>query len=112
MTPMRTSFTFALAVVSLLVALPAAASELDAAKAAGHVGEQADGYLGVAPGAPSSAQGVVRRINEKRAVRYGEIAAKNKTSPSAVAALAGKKLTNRTPPGQWIRGANGKWTKK
>ncbi len=109
---MRNTFTVALAVVSLLVALPAAANELDAAKAAGHVGEQADGFLGVAPGAPSSAQGLVSRINEERAVRYGEIAAKNKTSPSAVAALAGKKLTDRTPPGQWIRGADGKWTKK
>ena len=109
---MRNTLTVALAVVSLLVALPAAANELDAAKAAGHVGEQADGFLGVAPGAPSSAQGLVSRINEKRAVRYGEIAAKNKTSPSAVAALAGKKLTDRTPSGQWIRGADGKWTKK
>ncbi len=109
---MRDTLSVALAVVSLLVALPAAANELDAAKSAGHVGEQADGFLGVAPGAPSSAQGLVTRINEERAVRYGEIAAKNKTSPSAVAALAGKKLTDRTPPGQWVRGADGKWTKK
>ncbi len=52
------------------------------------------------------------RINEERAARYGEIAANNKISPSAVTALAGKKLTDRTPPGQWIRGADGKWTKK
>ncbi len=109
---MRNTLTVALAVVSLLVALPAAANELDAAKGAGHVGEQADGFLGVAPGAPSSAQGLVSRINEERAVRYGEIAAKNKTSPSAVAALAGKKLTDRTPPGQWIRSADEKWKKK
>ena len=109
---MRIPFIVALAVVSLLVALPAAANELDAAKAAGHVGEQSDGYLGVAPGAPSSAQGLVSRINEKRAVHYGEIAAKNQTNPSAVAARAGEKLTDRTPPGQWIRGANGQWTKR
>jgi len=109
---MRNTLTFALAVVSLLVALPAAANELDAAKAAGHVGEQADGFLGVAPGAPPSAQGLVSRINEERAVHYGEIAAKNETSPAAVAALAGKKLTDRTSSGQWIRGADGKWRKK
>jgi uncharacterized protein YdbL (DUF1318 family) len=109
---MRNIITVALAVASLLAALPAAANELDAAKAAGHVGEQADGFLGVVPGAPSSAQGLVVRINEERALRYGEIAAKNKTSPSAVAALAGKKLIGRTPPGQWIRDADGKWTKK
>ena len=109
---MRTPFTVALAVVSLLVALPAAANELDAAKAAGHVGEQIDGFLGVAPGAPSSAQGLVGRVNEKRAVHYGENAAKNQTNPSAVAARAGEKLTDRAPPGQWIRGANGQWTKK
>ncbi len=109
---MRNTLTVVLAVVSLLVALPAAANELDAAKGAGHVGEQADGFLGVAPGAPSSAQGLVSRINEERAVRYGKIAVTNETSSSAVAALAGKKLTDRTPPGQWIRSADEKWKKK
>ena len=109
---MRNSLSVALAVVTLLIALPAAADGHDTAKAAGHVGEQADGFLGVAPGAPSSAQGLVSRINKERAVRYGEIAAKNNTSPAAVAALAGKKLVGRTPAGQWVRGSDGKWTKK
>ena len=104
---------FALGMAALLLAsLPAAASPLDDAKQAGHVGEQADGYVGVPPGAPASAQDLVDQINAARGVRYAEIAAKNDTSASAVAALAGNKLVGRAPAGQWVRDASGTWQKK
>jgi uncharacterized protein YdbL (DUF1318 family) len=102
----------ALAASMLLAPLAAAASPLDDAKRAGHVGEQADGYLGVPPGAPDSARALADGINAERADHYADIAAKNGTSPAAVAALAGQKLIERTPPGQWVRGADGKWKKK
>jgi uncharacterized protein YdbL (DUF1318 family) len=102
----------AIAAAALLVAAPALASPLDDAKRAGHVGEQADGYLGVVPGAPADARVLVDRINAERATRYGEIAAKTDTSPSAVAALAGQKLLERAAPGEWIRDADGKWQKR
>lgn len=97
---------------ALLLALPAVGSELDDAKAAGHVGEQADGYLGVVPGAPASTRALVDHINAERGSHYAEIAAKNNTSPTAVAALAGQKLIERTPSGQWYRDASGKWVRK
>ena len=96
----------------LLASLPAAASPLDDAKQAGHVGEQADGYIGMPPGAPGSAQDLVEQINAARGARYAEIAAKNETSASAVAALAGNKLVGRAPAGQWVRDASGKWQRK
>jgi uncharacterized protein YdbL (DUF1318 family) len=102
----------AIAALALCLPLAAGASPLDDAKAAGHVGEQADGFLGVAPGAPASARDLVDRINAERAAHYGEIAAKNNTSPAAVAALAGQKLVERTPPGQWYRDASGAWKKR
>ena len=102
----------ALAAAALLLPLAAAATPLEDAKRAGHVGEQADGYLGVAPGAPASARAFVDGINAERAAHYAEIAAKNDTSPTAVAALAGQKLIERAPPGQWVRPADGKWKKK
>jgi uncharacterized protein YdbL (DUF1318 family) len=91
---------------------PAAASPLDDAKAAGQVGEQPDGYLGVVPGAPASAEALVREINTKRRAHYQEIAAKNGTEPAAVAALAGQKLVARTPPGQYYKDAAGNWVKR
>ncbi len=99
-------------VITLLLAFPAFATPLDDAKAAGHVGEQADGYLGVVPGAPASAKELVDRINGERGSKYAEIASKNETSPAAVAAVAGKKLIGRTPSGQWYRDSSGQWKRK
>jgi uncharacterized protein YdbL (DUF1318 family) len=99
----------ALAAAALLLPLAAGASPLDDARRAGHVGEQADGYLGLPPGAPESARALADGINAERAEHYAEIATKNGTSPAAVAALAGQKLIERTPPGQWFRGSDGKW---
>ena len=106
---MSSLLRIAIAAAALLGAAPALASPLDDAKRAGHVGEQADGYLGVVPGAPQSARALVDGINAERAERYGEIAAKTDTSPTAVAALAGQKLIARASPGEWIRDADGKW---
>ena len=99
-------------VVALLLAPPALANELDRAKQLGHVGEQIDGYLGVAPGAPPSARSLVERINSERRARYAEIATKNGTEPDTVAALAGKKLVRRAASGEWVRDASGKWTRR
>ena len=110
--PMRTLLQIAIAATALLLALPAAAQSLDEAKSAGHVGEQSDGYLGVVPGAPASARQLADRINAERAVKYGEIGANRGASPAAVAALAGKKLVERTPPGQWYRDADGNWHRR
>jgi len=109
--PMKLIFALGLA-IALLGAFPAAASPLDDAKQAGHVGEQADGYVAVRPGAPSSAQELVNQVNTGRSAHYAAIAAKNGTDPAAVAALAGSKLIARTPSGQWVRDASGAWRQK
>ncbi len=110
-TAMRSRTAIVLA-AAFLLALPALASPLDDARQAGHVGEQADGYLGTPPGAPASAQALAERINAERGSKYAEIAAKNQTQPAAVAALAGKKLVARASAGEWVRDAAGKWTQK
>jgi uncharacterized protein YdbL (DUF1318 family) len=109
---MRHVLRVAAACVALLLALPAAASPLDDAKAAGQLGEQADGYLGLPPGAPASARALADQINSERAEHYAQIAARNGTEPTAVAALAGQKLVERAPAGQWVRGPDGSWKKK
>ena len=109
--PLKLELLLALA-VALLLGAPAAASPLDDAKQAGHLGEQADGYVGVRSGAPDSAQQLAGRVNAGRSERYAEIAAKNATDPAAVAALAGKKLIDRAPAGQWVRDSSGKWRRR
>ena len=95
-----------------LTAGPALASEIGDAKAAGHIGEQADGYLGlVSSSAPDAAQALVERVNAGRKKKYAEIAAKNDTNASAVGARAGAKLMERAAVGEYINSGDG-WEKK
>jgi len=62
--------------------------------------------------APAAAKQLVLDINAKRKVRYAEIAKQNGTSVDAVAALAGEKLIERTPPGEYVMGVDVRWQKK
>jgi hypothetical protein len=99
--------------VAVLLAAPIArADELDSAKAAGQVGERADGYLGVVGNAPPGVSGLVNEVNAKRKAKYGEIAKQNGTAVDAVAALMGQKLIERAPSGQMVMGSDGRWVKK
>jgi hypothetical protein len=100
--------------ILLAVALPAAAADsLDAAKAAGQVGERPDGYLGlVLSPAPNEIRALVDRVNAERSRRYAEIAVQRGTTPAVVAALAGEMLVLRTPPGQYHLDADGGWVKR
>ena len=107
--------SFRWAALALLLALgiaaPVAALDLGEAKAKGLVGEQADGYLGVVSG-DGEASALAASVNDKRRGEYGEIAQKRGTSVDAVAKLAGQKLVERTPGGQFVRGSDGRWVKK
>ena len=84
------------ALVALLFCLAAAASgadsELDADKAAGHVGERADGSVGlVSSSASESAKALVESVNAARKKSYAALAAKNGLDPAVVASPAGRK---------------------
>ena len=95
----------------VFLAFPAIGGALDDAKAAGKLGEGADGYLHVVdPGADEAA--LAHSINAKRKERYRGIATKQGIPLDAVAARAGKKLVGLAPAGQYVMGANGKWKKK
>jgi len=97
-----------------LAAPIAAAGGLDEAKAAGWVGERPNGYLGIVPTAnpPASAQALVEDINRRRHAHYLEIAQREGTDVDVVAALAGKKLIERTPAGHYVMNAAGQWVMK
>lgn len=108
----------ALLLLLLLLAVPAAAmnlqqamSALPAAKAQGLVGEQADGYLGVVRAEGQAAE-IARLINEARRAEYQRVARDNNIALSDVEALAGQKAIERTPAGQFIRPPGGPWQRK
>jgi uncharacterized protein len=104
------------AIVMLVAGLgigPAQAGPLEDAKAEGLVGERIDGYVGVVDsGAPGSVKSLVDQINAEREAKYAEIAKKQGAPVAAVAQIAGTKLIERAPKGEYVMGANGRWQQK
>ncbi len=96
----------------VLFTLPAAAQSLDAAKAAGEIGERVDGYVGAVGNASGGIKALVDKVNSERKAQYAKIAKERGISVDAVAMIAGKKLVERTPKGGYVMGANGKWQQK
>lgn len=101
----------------LLFSLPALALNLNqamtalpAAKEAGHLGEQPDGYLGVV-NPVGEAREIARLINEARRAEYQRLADEHKVDLRDIQARAGKKAIERTPAGQYIQ-LNGVWMTK
>jgi uncharacterized protein len=114
---MRLSFRMFGLLLALLVSAPALALSLNeamaalpAAKAAGHLGEQPDGYLGVVQRGGNVAL-VAEQINKARRAEYQRLAKENGILLSDVEAMAGKKAIERTPTGQFIM-LNGVWMRK
>lgn len=84
--------------------------DLDAAKAGGLVGEQANGYLAAVGTATPAVTALVNDINAKRKAAYADIAQRNGTALDAVEQLAGKKAIEKTLPGQYVKLPSGEWT--
>ena len=96
----------------LALAAPAWTSPLNDAKAAGTLGEQMDGYVGlVTNDASADVRALADEVNRKRRAHYAKIAKNRKADPAAVAAQAGKKLVSKAPAGQWVQTAKGDWKK-
>ncbi len=95
-----------------LSALPASAADLAQVKAAGLVGEQLNGLLGlVTADAPADVQALVQSINTQRLAEYQRIAAKNGVPAEEVARLTAQKVINQAPTGQYVQTASG-WVKR
>ena len=91
----------------------ASAATLDGAKAAGQIGESVDGYVHlVDKNAPAEVKALMKEVNNKRRTKYEGIANKRGAAVKDVAALAGAKLVERTPAGQYVIDSSGKWRKK
>ena len=103
----------ALTGATVAVAQSSAKAQVDAAMAAGIVGEQADGFLGfVSGGGDAALQAAVREINSRRAEVYREAAERTGATAAAAGQAAFQQLQGRIPSGQYYRPMNGGWTRK
>jgi uncharacterized protein YdbL (DUF1318 family) len=101
----------ALAVIGL-VAAPALAQRdpaYAAARDAGKVGEQPDGYLGIVGNADPELQRLVDDINIKRRAIYAEKAKEKKTTLEAYSLTSGCEAIIRTVAGEKYRTPDGSW---
>lgn len=115
---MRNLKSVIFAAAALMLASPAFAdlaadkTTVTAAKAAGTVGEQADGYLGIVSSADGTVTAAVNEINSGRRQVYTQTATKSGVTPDAAGQATGAQLIANTPAGQYIKPIGGAWTKK
>jgi uncharacterized protein YdbL (DUF1318 family) len=80
-----------------------------AARSAGKIGEQPDGYLGIVGAADPALQRVVDDINIKRRAVYAEKAKENNATLEAYALTSGCQAIARTTPGEKYLAPDGSW---
>ena len=100
---------------ALLAAAPAAMAQtlvVDAARAAGGVGERYDGFIGVASTVSPLARSQVRTINIQRRTLYSNFATSRGVSPSEVGITAGCQLLARVRVGEAYMLADGVWRRR
>ena len=85
---------------------------VDAARAAGSVGERYDGFLGVASPVSSAVRSQVATVNIRRRSLYSDLAARRGVSPQEVGISAGCQLLARIGVGQAYLLADGAWRRR
>ncbi len=104
---------FALAALTLLApAVSAQTAAVDAARAAGIVGERYDGYLGLSSAAGANLRSQVATINVTRRALYSRLAASKGASPQDVGVTAGCQLLARVGVGQAYLWTDGAWRRR
>jgi hypothetical protein len=103
-----------LIVLALFMAPPAAAQTpaVNAARAAGAVGERYDGYVGVASPVSSAVRSQVASINIQRRSLYSRLAASKGVSPQDVGITAGCQLLARVSVGEAYMLGDGGWRRR
>ncbi len=101
----------ATAAVALMV--PSAMAQRDpayaAARAAGQVGEQPDGYLGFASTPTPAIRALVEDLNIKRKAKYTESAQSTGSTVQQFAFTSGCNLIASTKPGEKYQAPDGRW---
>ncbi len=98
---------------ALLASAPAVAQQRDpayqAARSAGLVGEQPDGYLGIVATPTAALRALVDQINLRRREVYTQRAAANGSTVEEYALTTGCNLILQTVVGERYRGPSGEW---
>ena len=105
---------FALAAI-VMALTPAAAAQtpaVDAARAAGLIGERYDGLIGVARPVSPVVRSKVSRINIQRRSLYSSLAARTGVSPQDVGITAGCELLARVGVGQAYMWPDRTWRRR
>ena len=88
------------------------APQLEQLKAAGILGETADGLIDFVQQPLTALDPLVQAENNDRKGVYEYLAQQRNTTPEAIAARNVQRLYDKAPSGTYFRGADGKWTKK
>ncbi len=103
----------ALALIAATIASPLAAQGRDpayqAARTAGQVGEQTDGYLGTVGSQPSAITALVNSINIQRKALYTTKSAQEGSTVQQFAFTTGCNLILKTVPGEKYELPGGGW---
>jgi len=107
--------TLILAALMLAAGSSAALAQRDpayaAARAAGQVGEQPDGYIGIVGAATPELRALVNNINIQRKAAYTRGAA-NGATVEQFAFVSGCNLIAQTKPGEMYQSPSGAWRKR
>jgi hypothetical protein len=100
--------------LALFAAMPAAAQTpaVDAARAAGAVGERYDGYIGAGGAVSPTVRSQVAAINIQRRSLYSRLAASKGVSPQDVGITAGCQLLARVGVGEAYLWPDGAWRRR
>jgi len=100
------------ALVALAIPVAAQTPAIDAARAAGTLGERFDGYIGIAAPVSGTVRSQVSTINIRRRSLYSNLAARKGASPQDVGITAGCQLLARVRVGEAYMLADGVWRRR
>ena len=110
---MTRTFKIAVAALALLGASTAALAQRDpayqAARTAGQIGEQPDGYLGVVGTGSAELRAMINNINIQRKAAYTQQSAQSGSTVDQFAVTSGCNLIARTVPGEKYKAPDGTW---
>lgn len=101
-------FRFIPMVAAVLVAMPAFALDLHAARAQGLVGEKLDGYV-TALKPSADVNSLVSKVNAERRAEYSKISKKNGQPIDVVGKLAAPQILQHIESGAQYQDASGNW---
>ena len=110
---MTRMFKISIAALAVIGASTAALAQRDpayqAARSAGQIGEQPDGYLGVVGAGNSELRALINNINIQRKAAYTQQSAQSGSTVDQFAVTSGCNLIARTVPGEKYKAPDGAW---